>query len=589
MAFPSTCLAEIENGGSDLNGGWFNVGASGTDYSQQTAPQVTLDGATIKWTTSGATATMTLSGVTGVAAHVGNVVRIPTGITNATAGIYAITAYTSSTWVLDRNCCTGAVAGGSGRMGGCLATPGQWALDVDNYGQVGGGNHGFLKYNATAYQITTSSVGSGGPVLNVINGNNQGDICTLVGYNTTRTLTNSDALRPTIQATVGSITMAGTYYANYASLNLRNIILDANSQSSVIGWQGRYNYIRSTCINVMVKGGATTAFQDGFAINCESSANVEGFDSVICHGCYAHGSTGSGSTGGSGFFRCPAAIGCLSTGNQYGFTLTDTYSNGFQHCAFCTADGNTSHGFNVYNAVHGSLVANCLSTNNGGYGYYTYNSDISLWPASADYNNTSGATNQTVNAGTSWFRPSIPTLTAQPYNNRSSGDYSLNTTAGGGAALRAAGYPPSMNGGMTPDDPDIGEIQHGDPQYPKLNTASANDQLTELIGDYPAGSTLSYYTGSSPGANTAATGTLLVTITLPASPWGSVSGASVALNGTWSATAAASGTPGYARLSNAARTKNVDFTVAASGSPNITCASITVGNTVVLSSITLTS
>ena len=271
MAFPSTCLAEIENGGSDLNGGWFNVGASGTDYSQQTAPQVTLDGATIKWTTSGATATMTLSGVTGVAAHVGNVVRIPTGITNATAGIYAITAYTSSTWVLDRNCCTGAVAGGSGRMGGCLATPGQWALDVDNYGQVGGGNHGFLKYNATAYQITTSSVGSGGPVLNGINGNNQGDICTLVGYNTTRTLTNSDALRPTIQATVGSITMAGTYYANYASLNLRNIILDANSQSSVIGWQGRYNYIRSTCINVMVKGGATTAFQDGFAINCESS------------------------------------------------------------------------------------------------------------------------------------------------------------------------------------------------------------------------------------------------------------------------------------------------------------------------------
>ena len=69
MALSVSQVWEIRTTGSDTNGGGFHAGASGTDYSQQAAAQVTVADAVANGTT-------TLTSVTAsfTAAHVGNLV-----------------------------------------------------------------------------------------------------------------------------------------------------------------------------------------------------------------------------------------------------------------------------------------------------------------------------------------------------------------------------------------------------------------------------------------------------------------------------------------------------------------------------------
>lgn len=78
------------------------------------------------------------------------------------------------------------------------------------------------------------------------------------------------------------------------------------------------------------------------------------------------------------------------------------------------------------------------------------------------------------------------------------------------------------------------------------------DAIEAVIGTAPK---LRIYSGSPP-ANTAAaaTGTLLVDMTLPSDFLAAASGGSKTLNGTWSATGAANGIAGYYRVWNSVLT-----------------------------------
>ena len=100
MALSANTDWEVRTSGSADNGGGFVVGASGTDYSQQDAAELSLtDGIT-----SGAGST-TLSSIAGgfTSAMVGNLVYIASG-TNFTTGFYEITSYTNANQVvLDRS------------------------------------------------------------------------------------------------------------------------------------------------------------------------------------------------------------------------------------------------------------------------------------------------------------------------------------------------------------------------------------------------------------------------------------------------------------------------------------------------------
>jgi hypothetical protein len=88
-----------------------------------------------------------------------------------------------------------------------------------------------------------------------------------------------------------------------------------------------------------------------------------------------------------------------------------------------------------------------------------------------------------------------------------------------------------------------------------LSDATRNRLRDGYVAAFPAGATLTIRTGSSPGANAAATGTVLATITLPATPWTSTTGVATK-NGTWSATATGIGTAGYYRLNNSTDTED---------------------------------
>lgn len=125
----------------------------------------------------------------------------------------------------------------------------------------------------------------------------------------------------------------------------------------------------------------------------------------------------------------------------------------------------------------------------------------------------------------------------------------------------------------------------------RKNTATINEQA-ELLGSLWDGGTLEIYSGTQPGdPNSAATGTLLVTITIPNPAFGAASGGVVTKAGTWSDTAVATATAGYARFISADTLKTMDIPVSnipGSGMLLINLIDITTGNTVTVISLTIT-
>lgn len=100
-----------------------------------------------------------------------------------------------------------------------------------------------------------------------------------------------------------------------------------------------------------------------------------------------------------------------------------------------------------------------------------------------------------------------------------------------------------------------------------LNTLHATSSLDAIYDtNFPAGSIIEIRTGAPAGADNAAGGTLLCSITTPATPWGAAGGTgSKAKANTWSGTGAAAGTAAHYRLKNAAGTKLEEGTVTATG------------------------
>lgn len=124
----------------------------------------------------------------------------------------------------------------------------------------------------------------------------------------------------------------------------------------------------------------------------------------------------------------------------------------------------------------------------------------------------------------------------------------------------------------------------------RLNDAARNRQA-DSIGDDFNNATLKIYTGTQPAAGAAATGTLLVTITLPADAMGASSAGVAAKAGTWSGVAGNTGTAGWFRIESSAGSRWYDGEVTATsggGEIELTSTSITSGQTVTVTSFTVT-
>jgi len=452
MALSSALVWEVRTTGSDNNGGAFKTGASGTDYSQQDAAQWALTGVT----SSGAGATFLTAQA--AAAMVGNTVRVVSG-TNFTVGTYEIISVSAGVSVtVDRNLTTGAGASGVLNIGGALATigaaVGRWAAE----------NLAWVKATADYSVTATTTLASG---LNDI-----GNIAPnqLTGYSATR----GDNGRATIKTSTNGLALLTVAMCNVI---VSNFVLDCNNTTTSKG-------VAITAAEMgrglrLVNCVAQNFTSRGFS--CEGGASAGGTHFYRCR------ATGGSSAASAGFYLAFATLlDCVADGNScHGFSLGG--NNGHSHFIRCIAasnkTGGTYHGFNLDAALQNTLLSQCVAYDNSGsgisfggsYGSGTVENCILVsngaygvtwaatqrnaglsWNYNAFYNNTSGARNNVI-AGANDV-----TLTGDPFTNGAAGDFSLNSTAGAGAACRAVGFPGVFPGGLTTGYLDIGAAQHQD-------------------------------------------------------------------------------------------------------------------------------
>lgn len=124
----------------------------------------------------------------------------------------------------------------------------------------------------------------------------------------------------------------------------------------------------------------------------------------------------------------------------------------------------------------------------------------------------------------------------------------------------------------------------------RLNDAARNRQA-DSIGDDFNNATLKMYTGTQPAAGAAATGTLLVTMTLSADAMAGSAAGVASKSGTWSGTPTDTGTAGWFRVESATGGRWYDGAITATGGGGeieLISTSVNSGIPVTVSSFTIT-
>ena len=456
MALSANTTWEVRTTGSDTAcSGGVVTGASGTDYSQQAAAQYSGTDLVVDSVTN---TKVTSASHSFVSADVGNVLRVTSG-TGWTVGFYQIVSVASGAATLDRSPAATSTTGGSYCVGGAFASPGQaGAAHV-------AGNTCWIK--AGTYTVTSATANVAGGCVTWANQAANANIGRIVGYNATR---GDLGTRPVIVAdgVITSFTLVVVGIGNH----LENVTVDGNNRTSSRGANGGggtlYKVKGQNCTNSGIIGGTLWACE---ATGCSSVPALTGSSTTYGYGCRSYANTVSG-IGWGGVW-----INCISDGNtganSRGFD--DGFVGAMQFFG-CTAYGNGGDGFRVNLGSGNSATenaVNCIAYGNGGWGFNNIPATDGLYLINcAGGSNTSGNWN-----GTAGNAVGFVTLSANPFTNAAGGDFSLNTTAGGGAALRAAGFPGAFPTGTTTSYLDIGAVQHQDsgggttPTIPRILTA----------------------------------------------------------------------------------------------------------------------
>lgn len=459
MALAATVQWDVRTGGSDTNGGGFDTGVAspGTDFSQQNSAQVAFTDLVI-----GSTNTqLTSAGNPFSSASVGNVINI-TGGTGFTTGRYEVMSVSVSTATMDRAVGTASSTGGTGNLGGSLATilTGMNAAYSANTVWVKSGT-----YTVTTSGLVNNSLVSANGWMYVTGyGSTHGDNGTKPLLTTA---TNSvDLLRIDLSQTGALIVFQNLSLSNTASTR-------GNGIQQYNGGAGYYIEVNSCTFDGFanaINGDnvGSHGFFSGWSIdnslikNCTSSTSAA---ITISTGGTIYACTITG--GASDAYRflgtgiSTTIIGSLIYGNT-GFavnTISGTPTNQIVLIGNTIAN-NTAGGINLYQSTpSSSTIIMVRAVNNIFYGNGTYGFALSVTSAiginanNAYGANTSGARNNLA-AGTNDV-----TLTANPFVNSSGGNFALNNTTGGGPLCKQAGFPGAFPGGLSTGHPDIGAVQ----------------------------------------------------------------------------------------------------------------------------------
>lgn len=459
MALSSNLVWEVRpTAGSDNNGGGFGPGGGGTDWSQQNSPQYAITTATT------AAANAIILSALAATDMVGNVCQIISG-TNFITGFYKIISISAGvSFTLDRTCTSAAGASGVINIGGALATiAAAVAPAVSN-------NIIYIKATGT-YTVTTSLVLTGANSVT-------GTPFSFIGYTTTR----GDNGQVTWTTATNSIDLVQFNSSAYGYL-FQNIKFTNTAGTRADGLSAKSSNAYGIQVDNCVFDGCQIGIDGNFASIFEFASllvtNTEIKNSVShgvfnsgethIHGCYIHANGGDGirisnsaATVNSGTLTVENSIIKSNTGlgiNNISTQIPNVVGYRYAIIKSCAIINNTSDGIAFGtggNSVTGLLLWNCIIDNNGGFGI---NFQTSQSAGFSDVRNNAFKSNTSGNRSNFAFgSASDVTLTAECFTNRGSADFSLNSTAGGGAACKGAGYPGVLTIGGT-GFVDIGPLQ----------------------------------------------------------------------------------------------------------------------------------
>lgn len=468
MALSATVAIDVRKGASDNNGGFWNTASSGTDYSQNTAEHVFVDGATITAVVQATTTDLLVVGYTVAAGDVGNGYQVTGG--TATAGFYEIISVNTgtNTWTMDRAVGT-ATQTTIGRMGGSLLTLGK-AGSVPRVA----GNIIYVMYNATAFVTTSTTADVSNGRLACAVGTTAAP-CWVIGYEAVHG--DTPTTRPTLQWGVNAANAGIFTTSSAAVLNLRNLIIDAN-QANFTGTRGINNastgsvfYFNCKILNPSVSAMLISAASNVHLINCEVTAcvtttaiNITSTPNLYLFGCNIHDNTvdgiSSNQAGGSvTAFRCIFDTNKSTTTKSH-IVFTSTCRAYLMECVLYNSG---SFGVDLQADIFSQFV-DCLFESNGGYGVNCAAAGVYdgvFMMGCGFYNNTSGKYDTAKILTTQVFNEVVNT-TGTFFTDAANADFTLNNTALQGALARGTGWPATLPGATGTNYSDIGSYQHQD-------------------------------------------------------------------------------------------------------------------------------
>lgn len=430
MALSLSIIWELRpTNGDDTNGGGFKEGASGTDFSQQNSPQQSY---TDLVATSTTTATSVARPFTSV--DVGNIINITAG-TGWTTGRYEITSVTTGTATFDRAIATNGSTGGTGKLGGAMQT---YVSFLSNL--VMDPIRAYIKAEATITVTTRPDF-------------QHGDNLEITGYTTTR----GDGGRVSITTSNGTDNLL--LYRGQNSLKLSNIAFSDSSgtRHNGIAFVNPFNYFvldncsfdgHSNGVNWNSQGTTHVLLRRTEVKNCTGAGlSIQAASGMVMDGCFIHDNTGNGiDILATATFMHLSIDRSVIRANAIGIKSVDdagSTNNSAIHIKNSAVISNTSDGVKhqgtgtnnpvitqIENTIvygNGGFGVNLASTALPKYNYFGANNALGA-NSSGNYNNCPAQTGDVA-------------LSADPFTNAAAADFSLNSTAGGGAACKAAGYP----------------------------------------------------------------------------------------------------------------------------------------------------
>jgi hypothetical protein len=424
MAFHADTNWDVRATGNDANGGGFQLGATGTDRSQSDAAyqaytDIVIDGADNTKITSAAHAFDSTSP--------GNIINVTAG-TGFTVQRIQIVSEAAGVATCDKAVGTVGSTGGTGNLGGALATPGAAAA------LVVAGNKVHVK--AGTYTLTAT-----------IQPNNVSPLM-FIGYGATH---EDNGTKPLLTSATDSVNLFTKHYDQY-------LIVTNFAFTHTATTRGNGLYIDN--------GGNAVLITDCTFDGCQSAID-SGQDQLlnmfrcsvinsVSNGIHNHGTTflDGVKVAGSGGHGISLEGNTANTILRSRFTDNATIGinnlSGTVTVREVTCANNGSDGLYIANSWGGRYsVANSLFYGNGLWGIALKSGaptmDASfIATANAFGGNVRGSYGivSTSTVATPTINRGDVTLTADPFTDSASDDYSLNSAAGGGAACQAAGYQP---------------------------------------------------------------------------------------------------------------------------------------------------